>query len=263
MSDPRPFLAITRLDPADAALAREAERRGVEVFRVALFETRPGTQVEAFEEWLDAPPSGAAVAWTSRRAASVLAAIDEPSRRDALRRLPLFAVGQESAGPLADAGFDVEVPESGLGAAHLASLVIERAPSLTLRRVAFLHGDRALPDLPDALARAGIPVSRFEVYRTVFRTADVGPLLDALRDERPIALVAYSPSGIAGLERLLSAEAQAKLHAEAVAIARGGTTYQALLRWGFAQAVRPTGEACVAFDAFALDTLQSFARNPR
>jgi uroporphyrinogen-III synthase len=263
MSDGRPFLAITRHDPTDAALAHEAEARGVEVFRVALFETRPGAQVEMFEEWLDAPPPGSAVAWTSRRAASVIAAIDAPSRRDALRRLPLFAVGQESAGPLAASGFDVSFPETGLGAAHLASLVIERAHEMKLERVAFLHGDRALPDFPDALAQAGVPVTRFELYRTVYRSADVSPLLRALAAERPVALVAFSPSGIGGLERLLPADAQARLHAEAVAVARGGTTYQALLRWGYAQAVRPTGDACSAFDAFVLDTLQSFARNPR
>ncbi|MGE5174914.1 MAG: uroporphyrinogen-III synthase [Hyphomicrobiales bacterium] len=263
MTDARPLLVITRHDPADLPLAREAEGRGVEVFRAALFETRPGAQVEAFEEWLDAPPAGAAIAWTSRRAATVLAAIDEPSRRETIRRLPLFAVGEESAGPIADAGIPVETPKAGLGAAYLASHVIERAPSLALKRVAFLHGDRALPDFPDALAEAGIPVSRFEVYRTVFRTADVAPLVTALRDGRPVALVALSPSAIAGLERLLPAEAQARLHADAVAIARGGTTYQALLRWGYAQAIRPTGDACNAFDGFVLDTLHSFARDPR
>ncbi|HEX7078379.1 MAG TPA: uroporphyrinogen-III synthase [Candidatus Eisenbacteria bacterium] len=263
MSDARPLLVIARHDPADASLAREAEARGIEVFRVALFETRPGAQVEAFDEWLDAPAPGSAIAWTSRRAASVLAAIDSPERRESLRRLPLFAVGQESAGPLADAGFAVETPKSGLGAAHLAAHVIDRAPALGVRRVAFLHGDRALPDLPEALARAGLPVMRFEVYRTVFRTADVTPLVNAVAEERPCALVAMSPSGIAGLERLLSSDAQARLHADAIAIARGGTTYQALLRWGYAQAVRPMGDACASFDAFVLDTLQSFARNTR
>jgi uroporphyrinogen-III synthase len=129
-----------------------------------------------------------------------------------------------------------------------------------VKRVLFLHGDRALTDFPDALTRAGIPVEKYELYRTVYLPADPAPVVRALDARRPCVIAYYSPSGIAGLERLLDPATGEVLHSEASAIARGETTYQALLRWGYTHAVRPTGAR--QHDAFVLDTIQSVARSP-
>ena len=262
MTGTRPALVLTRQDRSDDALARAAEAAGAEVIRLALFETRPGSQVDAFVAWLGAAGSGAALAWTSRRAALVLASTALPEHRGALARLPLFAVGPESAGPLSSEGLPVRTPLSGLGASHLAAHLLEEAPALGIRRVAFLHGDRALPDLPESLAREGLPVDRFELYRTMYLQADPTPLLRALDARRPCIVAFFSPSGIAGLERLLDPENADALHADASCLARGETTYQALLRWGYQRASRPTGAASASFDAFVLDALHSGARNP-
>lgn len=263
MSETRPVLIVARSEPSDDGLVRAAQEEGCEVARLELFETRPGSQVEALAARLEKPEPGTAVAWTSRRAATVLADRALPSRRAALERLPLFAVGEESASPIRTQGLDVSVPPTGLGAGHLASWLIEHAPRLGVNRVLFLHGDRALPDFPDSLARAGIPVERFEVYRTVYLHADPAPIVRALDERRPCVVAYFSPSGIAGLERLLDPDTDETLHAEAVALARGETTYQALLRWGYAHAVRPMGDPLGSFDAFVLDTIHSVSRSPQ
>ncbi|HLQ67536.1 MAG TPA: uroporphyrinogen-III synthase [Candidatus Limnocylindrales bacterium] len=263
MTESRPVLIVTRHEASDDGVVRAAEEEGCEVTRLALFETRPGTQAAAFTEWLGGPAAGTALAWTSRRAAALLAEAALPAHRDVLERLPLFAVGEESAGPITASGLPVSVPRTGLGASHLAAHLIEQAPALGIRRVAFLHGDRALSDLPDSLARAGIPVDRFEVYRTAYLPADPSPLTRALHARRSCVIAYYSPSAIAGLERLLDAGDGESLHADGVALARGDTTYQALLRWGYAHAHRPVGDRFGSFDAFVLDAVQSAARSPQ
>jgi uroporphyrinogen-III synthase len=247
----------------DDALAAVAEAEGWEVLRLRLFDTKPGSQVADLARWLASAPLGAALAWTSRRAASVLAASALPRLRAALERIPLFAVGEESAAPIGNAGIAVEVPRERLGAANLAEQLIGRAQALGIRRVAFLHGDRALADLPDALARAGIAVERFELYRTEYLDADASPIARTAVEGRPCVLVCFSPSGIAGLERLLEPAAAGALHRHAVAIARGETTYKTLLRWGYEHARRPMGAAAEPFDGFVRNALQSTERKTR
>ena len=248
-AETRPLFAITRMDRADDALASEAAGLGYEVARFRLFETKPGAQVAEFLSWLPGAPQGTAIAWTSRRAASVLATAALPEMHDALARLPLFAVGAESAAPIADAGLAVTAPREGIGALNLATQLIGMAPSMGIKRVAFLHGDRALTELPDALAGAGISVDRFEVYRTEYVPCDVSALAAALAADRPCVITFYSPSGVAGLERLLDSTSGDALHRRGTAIARGQTTYQTLLKWGYQQALRPMGEPCEPFAA--------------
>jgi len=256
-AETRPLFTITRMDSADDALAAAAAEFGYEVARFRLFETKPGAQVADFLSWLPGAPEGTALAWTSRRAASVLAEAALPEMHDALARLPLFAVGKESAAPIADAGIAVTLPREGLGALNLATQLIGMAPQNGIKRVAFIHGDRALTELPDALAGAGISVDRFEIYRTEYVPCDVSPLKNALAAERPCVIAFYSPSGVAGLERLLDPVASEALHRRATAIARGQTTYQTLLKWGYLQALRPMGEPCEPFGACVRGALRA------
>jgi uroporphyrinogen-III synthase len=260
VSEARPFLIVARSEPSDDGLIRAAESQGFDVARLELFETRPGGQVDALAERLKTVEPGTAVAWTSRRAAVVLAQTVLPTLREVLQAIPLYAVGEESAAPIRGEGLEVSVPASGLGAGHLAAYLVEHAKALGVKRVLFLHGDRALADFPDALTRAGIHVEKYELYRTVYLPADPAPVVRALDARRPCVIAYYSPSGIAGLERLLDPATGEVLHSEAIAIARGETTYQALLRWGYTHAVRPTGAR--RHDDFVLDTIQSVARSP-
>ena len=95
---------ITRDDPLDDALASDAERLGWNVLRLGLLATDPGPDRGRFLEWLQGSPSEAAIAWTSRRAAQALVEIALPRSREELARMPLFALGEESAAPAKGAG---------------------------------------------------------------------------------------------------------------------------------------------------------------
>lgn len=253
------LFVIARDDPRDAALAREAERLGFNVLRLSLLATEPGPGRERFLEWLKAPPPGAAIAWTSRRAAEAQAEIALPRFRETLARIPLFALGEESAAPMRDAGMKAEISHGGEGAATLADWIVRRRDALGIARVAFLHGDKALPTLPNALRTANIEVASFELYQTRFLSPDVIDLTAALEAGWPVTVAFWSPSGVEALERLLSPGALAALRHDADVLPRGETTYKTLLARDYQRARSPLRDAR-AFDSFALEALQSRQR---
>jgi uroporphyrinogen-III synthase len=253
------LFVIARDDPRDAALARDAERLGWSVLRLRLLETEPGADRGRFLDWLQALPPAPSIAWTSRRAAAALTEIALPRFRETLARMPLFALGEESAAPTRDAGIVVEVCPDGRGAATLAEWIIRRRDAIGITKVAFLHGDKALPTLPDALRAAKLEVVLFELYRTRFLSPDVGGLTAALEAGRPVTAAYWSPSGVDALERLLSPGAVSALRESSEALPRGGTTYQALVDRGYRRARSLLNETR-AFDSIALEALQSGQR---
>lgn len=256
------LFVIARDDSMDLALAAEAERLCWSVLRLPLLATEPGPARGPFLDWLRRPPPGASIAWTSRRAAEGLAEIALPRFRETLERMPLFALGEESAAPMRDAGMRMELPDGGAGAASLADWILGRRDALGIARVAFLHGDKALPTLPDALRAAKLEVASFELYRTRFLSPDVGAIAAALQAGGPVTVAFWSPSGVEALERLLSPEAVAALREDAEVVPRGETTYQHLAARGYRRARRPMHETR-AFDAIALEALQSRQRTAR
>ena len=265
------LLVLTREEHRDQALRASAEGLGFRTLALPLLATEPGRDRARFEARVGGEIGpDTAIAWTSRRAGEAFAAMAAaPATRARIARVPLFAVGAESAAPAREAGFGVETPEDDAGATALAAHMIGRRGRLGFDRALFLHGDRALPDLPDALRRAGIEVEPYEVYRTRFLAADAGPLEDALSTGAPVAVACFSPSGIEALERLLSPGAVQRLRSEGLALARGATTRAALESRGYRRAVAlrpgarhdPKGNAGPsAFDSAALQALQSMAR---
>jgi len=253
---------IARDDPRDESLAQEAERLGWSVLRLALLGTEPGPGREPFLQWLEAPPPGASVAWTSRRAAEAQVEIALPRFRGTLARMPLFALGEESAAPMRDAGMKVEISRGGEGAAILADWIVRRRDVLGITRVAFLHGDKALPTLPNSLRAAGVQVASFELYRTQYLSPDVIELTAALEASWPVTAAFWSPSGVEALEQLLSSEALAALRRDADVVPRGDTTHKALLARDYRRARSPVHDAR-AFDSIALEALQSRQRTAR
>lgn len=250
------LFVLTRHDPVDSALAGEAERLGVRVLRLRLLETERGSDGDRFLEWMKRPPAGAAIAWTSKRAAETLAGLVLPHARETLARISLFTLGSESAAPIREAGLTVEVCPDGEGAASLADWILLRRADRAVACVAFLHGDKALPKLPETLRRAGVDVQGFELYRTRFLSPDVSALAAALAAGTPVAAAVFSPSGVEALERLLPPEGVASLRRDVQAIPRGETTYQALVARGYLRARKPA-RISGSFDSFALEALQS------
>jgi uroporphyrinogen-III synthase len=256
------LFVIARDDSMDAPLAREAEKLCWSVLRLPLLTTEPGPDRELLLDWLQAPPPGTSIAWTSRRAAEALAEIALPRLRGTLERISLFAVGEESASPIRDAGMRVEFPPRGAGAASLADWIVGRRDALGIARVAFLHGDKALPTLPNALRAVALEVKAFELYRTRFLSPDVVALVAALEAKTPVTVAFYSPSGIEALERLLSPDQVAAVRENAEVVPRGDTTYQALTARGYRRARSPLHETRT-FDAIAREALQSGQRTTR
>jgi uroporphyrinogen-III synthase len=220
-------------------MALEAERDGQEVVRLSLLGTETGRDRERFGAWLETPQVDAAVAWTSRRAAEALRALLTPARRAGLSHAPLFAVGAESAAPVANEGYRVDYVPEHPTAARLAGRIAGESERRGFRRVAFLHGDRALPDLPLALREAGLEVEPFELYRIRFLAPDAGAVGRALEQGRQILAVFFSPSGVEALERLLSPEEVTRFRAEAWTMPFGPTTARTLLAHGYARVPDP------------------------
>ena len=251
-----PVFLIARCDEADGALADALSARGARVLRLPLLEYEPVPDLTGLQKWLSAAPAGAAMVWTSRRAAAILAERLLPQHDARFRALRLFALGPESAAPLVGAGLTVEVPDEPLDARRLAAHLIGKAG---VSPVAVIHGDRSLSDLRDGLRQAGVAVETFEVYRTRFADADVTEVRRALERGRLAAAAFMSPSGAEALERLLSAADLERLHRGVVAVAKGGTTYRALRERGYDRAVDAAAQG-LSFEAFALDVLNSLMR---
>lgn len=233
------LLLLTRDDPRDDGMALEAARDGQEVVRLGLLGTEPGSDGERFGAWLETPQVDAAIAWTSRRAGEALRGLLTPARRAGLSHAPLFAVGAESAAPIASEGFRVEYVPEHPDALRLADTIVDESERRGFRRVAFLHGDRALPDLPRALREAGLSVEPFELYRIRFLPADASPAERALDQGRQILAVFFSPSGVDALERLLPGGALERFRAEAWTLPHGATTARALRDRGYARVPAP------------------------
>jgi uroporphyrinogen-III synthase len=251
-----PVFLIARCDETDGPLAEALAARGARVLRLPLLVFDPGPDLEALATWLAEPPEGTAIAWTSRRAAEALVAHGLPRHAARLRAMPLFALGAESAGPAVQAGLPVEIPDDPRDAQRLAAHLSARAG---VHRVAVLHGDRALPDLRDGLRAAGLEVTSFEVYRTRFASPDMGEVARALAADRLCAVAYFSPSAVEALERLLAPESLSGLRGRVVAIARGGTTHDALRERGYRRAIDPSASG-LTLEAAALDILDSLMR---
>ncbi|HZI89582.1 MAG TPA: uroporphyrinogen-III synthase, partial [Candidatus Polarisedimenticolia bacterium] len=219
-------------------------------------ETESGVDSRWLLEHLRELKPGTALAWTSRRAADVLA-MALPDLRELLQRLPLYAVGEESATPLKRAGLRPLVPPDALGAAELARFIASRAAGDGVRRVVFLHGNRALSDLPDGLRERGIEVEFLEVYRTRFLAPDFGSMEEAVREQATVIVAFFSPSGVEAFERLLKPDSRTWFRERAHVIARGLTTADALRRRGYRHVL--AFEPSEPFSAFASKALQAAA----
>jgi uroporphyrinogen-III synthase len=241
------------MDPRDDRIVEAAEACSFRVARLPLLATEPGRDVARFLEWLEQVPEGTAIVWTSRRAAEALAGVALPAHQDVLARVPLFAVGAESAAPILDRHLDVAYVAEEPSASSLARRIVEAQGTRGIRRVAFLRGDRSLPDLPAALDRAGIEVEPFEIYGTTFQSPDVDVVRSSIAANDPIVVLFFSPSGIEALERLLP-DALEALRSRAHAVPIGETTRRALTTRGYATIAEP------GVDPFAPAALQSAKR---
>jgi len=172
-------LLVTRPE-ADAARTADALRARGHVVLVA-----PLLRMKVSDA--DLGPDPAAVLFTSANAVRALAA---HSRRDSLRRLPVYAVGARTAAAAHAAGF-AEVTAGDGDVQALAGLIAEarRDAGGTLLHLA---GEERAGDLAGALAARGFSVHTVVLYRMV--AADTFPpeVADALATAALDAALHYS-----------------------------------------------------------------------
>ena len=148
------YVLVTRPEPAAERTAAALIARGHEVWKVPLMRVEP-VAADLSGHW-------GAVIVTSANAPAAIA--DNPAR-EALRKLPLFAVGERSAQAARAAGF-AEVTSAGGDVRDLVQLLRERQADASAPLL-YLAGEERAADLVGELAARGIATEMRVVYRAV------------------------------------------------------------------------------------------------
>jgi uroporphyrinogen-III synthase len=146
------YVLVTRPEPAAERTAAALIARGHRVWKVPLMRIEP-VAADLAGRW-------GAVIVTSANAPAAIA--DDPAR-EALRKLPLFAVGARSAQAARVAGF-ADVTSAGGDVHDLVRLLAARRAAAPLL---YLAGEERSADLIGELAARGIAAEMRVVYRAV------------------------------------------------------------------------------------------------
>ncbi len=174
---------VTRPHPDDESTAGALRSRGFEVLQAPMLRFEP----VAFHEDLDARYG--AVVVTS---ANALRGIELKGHR--LLELPLFAVGEHTAGAARRAGFTHVMPASG-DAAALRDLVLAAAKSKQLKKASpllYLAGADLARDLGGELGEKGFTVVTHTTYRMVAAPSLPREICDAFVAHEVEAVLHYS-----------------------------------------------------------------------
>jgi len=150
---------VTRPSPDDETTAKALRARGIEVLRAPMLRFEP----VPFQD--DADANYGAVIVTSANALRAIA----PHLASRLVKLPLFAVGENTAEAARDAGFGEVIASKG-DAGALRDLVLARAKSKQLRKaspILYLAGADLARDLASELGEDGFTVVTQTTYRMV------------------------------------------------------------------------------------------------
>ena len=150
---------VTRPSPDDETTAKALRARGFEVLRAPMLRFEP----VPFQD--DADANYGAVIVTSANALRAIA----PHLASRLVKLPLFAVGENTAEAARDAGFGEVIASKG-DAGALRDLVLARAKSKQLRKaspILYLAGADLARDLASELGENGFTVVTQTTYRMV------------------------------------------------------------------------------------------------
>jgi len=190
---------VTRPDPDATRTARALRLRGHEVL------VSPAIRIELIETSL--PEDGLqAVLVTS---ANAVRALQVHSELGSLQHLPLYAVGDRTAGEAHHLGF-ASVDSAHGNAADLANLIRERVKPSD-GPLLYLAADRRAGHLEDELAAAGFSVVLKEIYRSVPVEELAPDAAAALADDKELGILVYSAESAAAFARAVSAAGLAPL----------------------------------------------------
>lgn len=228
----RPRIVLLRAAPSEPdPYVAAFEAAGFEAVCLPVLEVEMVEEgVSAIGERLARPEAYGGLVLTSRNAVPALDAHRE--RLAPWRAKPTYAVGPATAEAARALGLRAVGEEAGYGSV-LAARIVADASS---RPLLFLAAADRRPDLPQALAAAGVPFEEVTVYRKVARPVRLAGA--------PNWVAFFSPSGVAVAESSPGFPwAQARL------AAIGWTTAEALREAGHppaAVAAEPTPQSLVA-----------------
>src|SRR5881396_2937824 len=175
---------VTRPSPDDETTAKALRARGIEVLRAPMLRFEP----VPFQD--DADANYGAVIVTSANALRAIA----PHLARRLLKLPLFAVGENTAAAARDAGFGEVVASTG-DAGALRDLVLARAKSKQLKKASpllYLAGADLARDLAGELGEKGFTVVTHTTYRMMPVPSLPREVCDAFVADEVEAVLHYS-----------------------------------------------------------------------
>jgi uroporphyrinogen III methyltransferase/synthase len=218
-------VVVTRAAEQAEGLGAELERLGAEVVYLPLVRYEPLENNQPLDEVLWNLAEFDWLILTSQNAVRFLTARREtlPGRSAALTKIA--AVGTATADAAQAAGWDVDFVSSRATGEALAQELGER---VRRKRVLLPRSDRARPDLPEALRRAGAEMIEVVAYRTVFADLRNSPGAEILRNGRVDVITFASPSAFQGLVQAFGAGRMRELAEISVFAAIGPTTAGAI-----------------------------------
>lgn len=178
-------ILVTRPHPDDETTAAGLRARGFEVLLAPMLRFEPA----AFHD--DADASCGAVIVTS---ANALRGIESRLKASPLLKLPLFAVGEHTAGAARSMGFEQVIPAGG-DAASLRELVTASIKAKALKKASpllYLAGADLARDLAGELGERGFTVITQTTYRMVPLSMLPHEVRDAFAANRIEAVLHYS-----------------------------------------------------------------------
>jgi uroporphyrinogen III methyltransferase / synthase len=234
-------VVVTRAAEQSAELSARLEALGAQVLLLPLVEFAPPDDPEPLDhamgeldcfDWL-LLTSQNAVAFLAERAQSI--SLDLPAKLAPANDHPKVAtVGHATAAAARERNWRVDHISGGRGGADLAR---DLAAELRGRRILLPRSQRALADLPRALADAGAVAVEVVAYKTVSAAAIDPAILHRMESGEVDALSFASPSAFSALVDSVGLERLKRLIDSARIAAIGPTTAAAIRQRGFPVAI--------------------------
>lgn len=221
-------VVVTRAEGQGEELYAELRARGADVKLLPLIAIAPPESFVELDGALQRLETFDWVLFTSANAVQAVARrkreLHGPASVDG-KQPKIAAVGPATSRAAEDAGFAVEYVAGEHSGAGLAA---ELKDELKGRAVFLPRSDRANPDLPEALKRAGARVTEVIAYRTVAPSKADRERVNEGLSEGVDGILFFSPSAVQNFLELVERKRLQRLQGRAVMVAIGPSTAGAL-----------------------------------
>lgn len=184
-------VVVTRSNEQAGGLAAELERYGAEVLYLPLVRYEPVENNRPLDDALRNLSKFGWLVFTSQNVVRFITARLETLHGRSTAFTKVAAVGAATADTARAAGWEVDFISNRATGAALARELGERVRG---ERVLLPRSDRARPDLPEALRRAGAEVTEVVAYRTVREDVEQSDVVAVIRAGRVDVVTFASPS---------------------------------------------------------------------